>query len=360
MMTTQATRSRAKTVHVLSLFLLILYVFPVSPFTFGPSLVSVATKDFLRLDMISFGERGSTDESLPRGVKDAVTRCRAATQEALKNRLSRMDIEFPVGTKFGIEKAPKVKAAKEGMPTKDQLDQSDRELARLFVEMFQPVGGENISVAFTEQSLAEIAKKKWKVDAGFMSHILAMNRRKNDGTGGSKKKKASKPRGFAAKMAAEIDNPPSSSSAPQGPFELPPNTEVAIFVAPGPKELVVIDKICQEVGMGTLVILLNARLSKINNFGTDAVEKLFRKDFESVFCLSAAPQDAAPDCLIYRAYPGNWQLARKPAVGQPKTILTKRTKPTNAECQEAHDNLEVGDLEKSVETALENVAGWFR
>ena len=121
-----------------------------------------------------------------------------------------------------------------------------------------------------------------------------------------------------------------------------------------------IDKICQEVGMGTLVILLNARLSKVDNFGTEAAQKLFRNDFESVFCLSAASQDAAPDCLMYRAYPGKWQLARKPAVGQPKTILTQETKPTHAECQVAYDSLEIGGLEKGVETALENVAGWFR
>ena len=70
-----------------------------------------------------------------------------------------------------------------------------------------------------------------------------------------------------------------------------------------------IDKICQEVGMGTLVILLNARLSKVDNFGTEAAQKLFRNDFESVFCLSAASQDAAPDCLMYRAYQenGSWR-----------------------------------------------------
>jgi hypothetical protein len=306
--------------------------------------------------MISFGGGGggvnSADESLPRDVKDAVNRCRVATQEALKNRVSRMDIEFPVGTKFGVEQTPKVKSTKEGGPTKDQLDQSDRELARLFVEMFQPVGGDNICVAFTEQDLAELAKSKWKGDSGASSRILSMNRRKST----AMKKKASKPKGFAAKMAAEIETDASTG----GPFELPKNTEVALFVAPGPKELVLIDKICRDVGMGTLVVLLNARLSKVDNFGTDAAEKLFRRDFEPVFCLSAASQDAAPDCLMYRAYPGKWQLARKPAVGQPKTILTQGTKPTNAECRGAYDSLEIGGLEKGVETALENVAGWFR
>lgn len=315
-----------------------------------------------RLSMISFGGSGSKESSasLPRDVKEAVSRCRVATQQALQNRCSRMDIEFPVGTKFGVEQVPKTKKKTEqqmdGGPTRDQLDQSDRELARIFVEMFQPVGGDNIVVAFTEQEMADLAKKKWKDDPGASSRILAMNRRKEN-NGSAKKKKATKPKGFAAKMAAEIDNGPAKEG---GPFELPQNTEVAIFVAPGPKELVVIERICNQVGMGTLVVLLNARLSKIQHFGTDAAEKLFTEDFEPVFCLAAASQDVAPDCLLFRGYPGEWVMARKPKVGQPKPLLIQPHKPSAQECQEAYDVLDVGDFEKGVETALENVAGWFR
>lgn len=310
------------------------------------------------LSMISFGGiGGKRDEddtaggsNLPRDVKEAVSKCRVATQQALQNRMSRMAIEFPVGTKFGVEKSKKTKATADGGPTKGVLDQSDRELARLFVEMFQPVGGENIVVAFTEQGLADMAKKQWKDDAGASSRVMAMNRRK----GGGQKKKA-KPKGFAAKLDAEL-----ADSEDTGPFELPGGTEVALFVAPGPKELVVIEKICEKVGMGTLVVLLNARMSKIDNFGTETAEKLFTEDFEQVFCLAAAPQEAAPDCLLYRSYPGNWVMARKPKVGQPKPMLTQDTKPTFDECQTAYDELEIGDLEKGVESALENVAGWFR
>jgi hypothetical protein len=291
----------------------------------------------------------SDNTSLPRDVKDAVSRSREATQEALKNKLSRMDIEFPVGTKFGVEKTPKTKS-QDGAPTTDQLDQSDRELARLFVEMFQPVGGENIVCAFSEQSLADAAKKKWKGDAGATSRVMTINRKKN-----AKNKKKSKPQGFAAKLAAEVEDSPDT-----GPFALPEGTQVALFVAPGPKELVVIENICDEVGMGTLVVLLNARLSKVSNFGTDTAAKLFTEGFEQVFCLSAAPQEVAPDCLLFRAYPSEWIMARKPKVGQPKPLLTQQTKPTNDECKVAYDSIEVSDLEKGVENALENVAGWFR
>jgi hypothetical protein len=299
---------------------------------------------------------------LPRDVKDAVTQCRAAVQEALKDRLSRMDIEFPVGTKFNVEKAGSTtkrgKASSQenpDTPTKDTLDQSDRELARLFVEMFQPVGGDNIAAVFNDVSLADAAKKRWKGDASANSSILSMDRRKSKSkSAGSQKKK--KVLGFAAKLAVEIG----ASVDESGPFQLPEGTEVALFVAPGPKEMIIIERICQSVGMGTLVILLNARLSGVSNFGSDAGAKLFLQDFEPVFNLSAAPQESAPGCLLKRAYPGDWVLARKPTVGQPRTFLSQSERPLKEECRAAFDALELTDVEKGVEIVLENVANWFR
>ena len=129
----------------------------------------------LYISMISFGGDNNSNKenkpiigvSLPRDVKEAVSKCRAATQEALKSQISRMDIEFPVGTKFGVEKTKKTKSSPvSDAPTKTILDQSDRELARLFVEMFQPVGGDHLCVVFNDQGLADLAKKQWKDDAG--------------------------------------------------------------------------------------------------------------------------------------------------------------------------------------------------
>ena len=360
-----------------------------SPSSYSSSLSTISNREdrlrsldqnlqrrFSSLSMISFGGSDgsadtSTSNSLPRDVKEAVSKCRAAVQEALKERISRMDVEMPVGTKFGVEPSPAKSrkkrarsadgAGEDGGPTKDILDTSDRELARLFVDMFQPVGGENICVAFNDQSLADLAKKKWKSDSTATCRILSMNRRRSSATASKKNKKsAAKPRGFAAKLAAELEDDGNESTKPSGPFQLPKGTEVALFVAPGPKELIVIEKICSEVGMGTLVVLLNARLSKIMNFGTDAAAKLFTEEFEPVFCLSAAPQEVAPDCLLYRAYPDQWTLARKPKVGQPKPLLSQVERPNIEQCKEAYDNMDIGEFEQGVETVLTNVAGWFR
>lgn len=312
----------------------------------------------------------STQPSLPRDVKAAVSNCRESVQDALQKRISRMDVDFPVGTKFGVEKENKKQKklrqqqqnAEGGSaaPTRQELDTSDRELARLFVDMFQPVGGDRISVVFPDTNTADAAKKRWKGDSTAKCRVLAMDRRRKSPGGGSigKKKKKTKAKGFAAKLAAEIED----ESDESGPFQLPEDTEVALFVAPGPKELVVVERICEAAGMGTLVVLLNARLALIEKFGSQKATELFRDEFQTVFCLSAAPQESAPGCLLYRAYPGEYVLARKPKVGAPKTIATYGdTRPTSEECRDAYDNMEeLSNLEQGVENVVENVANWFR
>lgn len=317
------------------------------------------------LPMVSFGGLGggnsltSAQQGLPRDVKDAISKCRVAVQEALKNRMSRMEVEFPVGTKFGVEKGKQSKRGSPGAttPTSEVLETSDRELARLFVEMFQPVGSDRIAVVYKDERLADVAKKQWKSDDGAsQSHVVSLDRRRKSASASGAAGKKKKAVGFAAKLAAEVED----EGVQSGPFQLPSNTEVALFVAPGPKELVIVEQVCAKVGMATLVIVLNGRLSRITNFGTLESQKLFQHDFEPVFCLSAAPQAEAPGCLLYRAYPNDWILARKPKVGQPKPILTLPLRPSTEDCRKAYEGMELSDVERGVENLLENVAGWFQ
>jgi len=265
-----------------------------------------------------------------------------------------MDIEMPVGAKFGVEPQSKQKNKSENGPTKlsyDNLQTSDRELARLFVEMFQPVGGNSISVVYMDGPSANQAKKMWKKDPSAQCQIQCISKSKAGPMGQKKKKKAV---GFAAKMAAELDDSVGK------PFALPEKCEVAIFVAPGVKDLITVDRIANEVGMGTLIILLNARLNLVEKYHTEEAQELFENEFEPVFHLGAAPQEAAPGCLLHRAYPNDWALARKPKVGQPKIIAQQSSRFTMEECVSAYENMELGDMEGAVENVLENVASWFQ
>jgi len=195
------------------------------------------------------------------------------------------------------------------------------------------------------------AKKMWKGDNDATCYVLSL------GQGNKKEtKKARRKKGFAAKIAEEFEEDGFSS----GPSSLPKGTEVAIFVTPGPKELTVIETICGKVGMGTLVILLNARLSKIENFGTEARRKLFIEEFEPVFQLTAAPQDIAPNCLVHRAYPREWMIGRKPKVGQPKVLLSLPTRPSSADFEKAYNSTEISNIDKGIAGVLDDVAGWFQ
>jgi hypothetical protein len=112
--------------------------------------------------------------------------------------------------------------------------------------------------------------------------------------------------------------------------------------------------------MGTAVILLNARLGKMIQFGTEEARQLFQNDFKPIFHLAAAPQDEAPGCLLHRSFPDDWMLARKPKVGPPKTIAVYAERPTASQCKQSFENFEVGDVEKGVEAVFENVATWFK
>ena len=273
---------------------------------------------------------------------------------------------MPVGANFGVETKKKDKRGnlssltggeqeQEGL-TMDKLDRSNRELARLFVEMFQPLGGEHICPVFNDEYLADQARQLWSNDVSAECNILAIDRKgKKSVLKSGKKGQKKKAKGFAAKMAEELEEDSISS----GPFVLPKDTEVAIFISPGPKELIAVERICNEAGQGTCVILLNARLSLIEKYATDEARKLFMEEFVPVWSLSAAPQTMSPGCLMHRAYPGEWMLARKPKVGPPKTIGLSGSKFTLEECKDAYDKIEVSDLEKGTEQLAENLAGWF-
>jgi len=264
------------------------------------------------------GGGNNNRSSLPTDVKEAVSKCLDAVQIALENKLSRMSIEFLVGTTYGIEgkgggrnkkggKKTPLALTNNEKPTKESLDTSDRELARLFVDMFQPVGGDAISVIFGDRNLAQLAQKNWDGESSASCKILTINRGKKRGMGRANGKKKKRAVGFAAKMAEEFDESAS------GPFQLPKGCEVALFVPPGSKELIPMKRICNEVGMGSL-ILINARLDKMTNVDP------FYHEFESGFYLSMDPQENVPGCLTHRSYPNEWRLARKSKVAPPQTF----------------------------------------
>ena len=141
-----------------------------------------------------------------------------------------------VGANFGVEKNKSKRGNlssltsgggddDEGL-TMEKLERSNRELARLFVEMFQPLGGDHITCVFNNENLADVARKLWANDLSAECSIAAIDRKRRKGGGiGGKKGKKKKAKGFAAVMADAIEDDGSS-----GPFKLRDGTEVGTRV----------------------------------------------------------------------------------------------------------------------------------
>merc|ERR1719296_398478 len=96
------------------------------------SCFSSKTKLSMVPNLFNIGNKKEVE--LPRDVKEAVSKCRASVQTGLQQRISRMTVQMPVGAKFGVEKIKKKRNDGEEGVSKDTLDTSDRELARIFVE----------------------------------------------------------------------------------------------------------------------------------------------------------------------------------------------------------------------------------
>eukprot|EP00984_Skeletonema_dohrnii_P029530 scaffold20262_cov129-Skeletonema_dohrnii-CCMP3373.AAC.1 len=155
---------------------------------------SRASSSRLSIGKVFGGDNTTKEQQLPKDVKDAISKCRGAVQTALENRLSRMDVEMPVGANFGVEKKKassrrksslasltdggdsSMEGGEEGL-TMEKLDTSNRELARLFVEMFQPLGGKHISAVFNDEILADEARKLWSGDLSVECNIVAIDRK---------------------------------------------------------------------------------------------------------------------------------------------------------------------------------------
>ena len=167
--------------------------------------------------------------TLPQTVKSAVADARICTQSALTERLSRMLIDFPVGTDFSVE--PRPKGGGSNCLTPDTFDRSDREAAFLFKTMFEPLGEEAVAVCFRDEDLAVRARKEW----GGGCEVL--------GVSGGKKEKTKGGKGFMSAMS-ELEE-----GGGEGKWEgLPAKCECAIFVAPGDKEIEKIRELSETVG----------------------------------------------------------------------------------------------------------------
>ncbi|CAN0290514.1 unnamed protein product [Ascophyllum nodosum] len=283
-------------------------------------------------------------QPVPRNVKDTVSSLRAAVQEGLKARQSRMDVDLPIAARLGVEVTDDDKNKKTA--TAADVERSDRELARLFLEMFDVIG-EQVVVAFPTDEEAQKAENVWSKGAPFKGRVTSMNPRAKKGP--QLKRGSEAFLGFAKSLEAKkkkknaTGGKGGSSNAPGEGAEggagvlagkpalariVPPGTEVLLVVAPKQSELMTVQKLSKGLGQGCLIVLLNARLHQANFFD-DEQRQFYQEEFESMFHLR--PVGMGTEDFLFRAYPKDWTVARKPKIGPPKVLRSQEKRPTQAE-----------------------------
>ncbi|KAJ1629992.1 hypothetical protein T492DRAFT_1006650 [Pavlovales sp. CCMP2436] len=245
----------------------------------------------------SSARAGPQMHALPADVKGLVEEIRVATQEALTARLSRIDVELPLG--MGLMSGEQAQ----------DIHASSRELARVYCEMFSQLEATSV-VAFGTEALALEARKAWGNAVRVKCVALTA------GTVGKKERALPAP-GFGASPAS--DKP--AKKAPPG--SVPAGTEIVFAVGPfDPPALAAVEGIARGFGMDTLVVLLNAHLDNADQYASAAQRDFFQGGFARVFCFRPLKTSSDPpqELLVYRAHPGQWTLARMRASGRPQAI----------------------------------------
>ena len=231
----------------------------------------------------------------PVTLKQVVSRMTKMTQNALRGRNSRMQVELPPGVDFGVEIAKKSEGAKD-------IKKSNREAARLFGEMFQPLSS-NLVVMFSTEAEAETARKSWGVV--FRGDVLCIDAPNKEAKGYGKLRS----RKFTLQEQEQ------ALMANDGIY-VPDGTEVLIFTAPRPKDWKKIKKVSEKFGDDTLVLVLNPRIDVIKEKLDEDMLEWIETTFLSVFHYAPPPLVNSKaiddrDVLMYHEFDGGWSLAEK-------------------------------------------------
>lgn len=187
----------------------------------------------------------------PTKIGQIVSKMTQSTQKALRSRNSRMEIELPLAADFGVEATKAATGA--NPPLAEKVTKSNREAARLFTEMFSSISSTS-AVLFSSENEAFVARNKW--GATFRGQVISFESKTGKGYGKLRSRKFSAEEQEQALLGEE------------GVY-IPDGTEVLIVAGPRSKDWPKLKKLTDKLGEGTLVILINGRLSLPTATGRD-------------------------------------------------------------------------------------------
>ncbi|MDZ8055781.1 MAG: DUF1995 family protein [Aulosira sp. ZfuVER01] len=223
---------------------------------------------------------------LPKSLEEAIAQSRTATQAALADGQTRLQVEFVF---------PELKymlVAEDFLPALAEYDS-------------------RLKVFFADAGAAALARREW-ADAKFKIEDIGTGR--------------------ATAVGSKVQ----------------PEDEIFLFVAPSSVEVAQMEKLCQEIG-DRPVVLLNPRLEDFGVVGIGYAARQVRQRFigniESCYYLRPVDDQTA----VFRCYPGQWQvwvetdgeyqiiaeLAQKPSGDELDLILMKGQAQTTTEATPA-------------------------
>ena len=239
-------------------------------------------------------------KNYPIKLRNVISKMKDSTQSALKNRVSRMEVELPPAVDFGIEKG----GIFDNLPEIEKIKRSNREAARLFTEMFSMLGS-TTCVLFTTEAEARAAKSSFK---GFSGQCISI-----DSAGKSAK-------GFSNLRSRRFtaEEQEAALLGSDGIY-VPDETEVLIIPGPRAKDFKKIKKLHEKFGEGTLIILLNSRVDAVEILagdGDDGGLNWVREGFHPVFSYcppviinQQGAAESRDDLLLYHEYQDKWYVA---------------------------------------------------
>jgi len=227
---------------------------------------------------------------LPESPKQLAAQMSVAVQSALKGQCRLLEVRLPDGLCFGLFGKPPGKQML-GDPDDALIpavqEQADRELAWLFVEMFQSYG-DACCVVFPDSKAAKAAERDWSstpLTPRVVGSLFELQGRRKAAAGFG----GSRPKGSAG------------GAAPQ----------VIVLVRPKASDVKAVER-----PEGGVVVLLNA--GKWHQ----------KRGYEAVYALQDNPHPGWRGGLLFRSYPSSWSLGVAGKVGAPRIYGSQDGRPT--------------------------------
>lgn len=249
----------------------------------------------------------------PVQIRSVVSKMTSSCQKALENRVSRMEVELPPAVDWGVE----IKKSNGGSTATtnsnlEKIRKSNREAARLFIEMFAVLSSTTV-VLFPSEIEAIEARNSWQ---SFKGQCLSMDAPTKSAKGYGKLRS----RRFSAEEQEAVLLGDDGIYIPEG-------CEVVIIAGPRAKDFKAIRKMSDKLGEGVCIIALNGRFETVkattDKSGVEESEDgkydWYEKTFVNVFhyappALPSAESTSAAakrDLLLYHEYSTKWSLAEK-------------------------------------------------